>query len=155
MECDKEYFCHLLFYLFDSKKTVATVHWFMSETYSVFALSIETCEYFRRFKSDDFERQKMFRLTKKVWRAEVQALLYENSARTLEELAEALNIGKSTVSNCLHAIEKIQKGGKWISHELFELVIQNRLTFALYCFLVIKRSSFCIKLWPWKMDLLW
>jgi len=30
--------------------------------------------------------------------AELQALLDENSARRLEELAEALNVGKSTVS---------------------------------------------------------
>jgi len=32
---------------------------------------------------------------------ELQALLDENSARTLEELAEALNIGQSTVSDRL------------------------------------------------------
>jgi len=60
---------------------------------------------------------------KKFENAEVQALLDENSTRTLEELAEALNIGKSTVSNRLHAMKK--EGSKWIPHELFELVIQT------------------------------
>jgi len=42
-------------------------------------------------------------------------------------LAEALN-GKLIVSDRLHAMEKIQKEGKWISHELSELTIQNRST---------------------------
>jgi len=39
--------------------------------------------------------------------------LDKNSARTLEELAEALNIDKSTVSDRLYAMERIQKEGKW------------------------------------------
>jgi len=42
----------------------------------------------------------------------LQALLNENSAQTLEELAEALNVGKLTVSDCSHAMRKIQKEGK-------------------------------------------
>jgi len=66
----------------------------------------------------------------------LQALLDENSARTLEELAKALNVGKLIVSNCLHAIGKIQKEDKWISHELSELAGQNRLiicTSLLFC----------------------
>jgi len=37
-----------------------------------------------------------------------------NLDRTLEELAEALNVSKSIVSDCLHAMEKIQKEGKWV-----------------------------------------
>jgi len=44
----------------------------------------------------------------------LQALLDENSTRTLEELAKALNINESTVSDHLYAMGKIQKEGKWI-----------------------------------------
>jgi len=45
--------------------------------------------------------------------AELQVLLNENSARTFEKLnAEALNVCKSTVFDCLHAMGKIQKEGK-------------------------------------------
>jgi len=36
-------------------------------------------------------------------------------------------IDKSIVSNRLHVMKKIQKEGKWILHELFEMTIQNRL----------------------------
>jgi len=39
--------------------------------------------------------------------------------------------------------EEIQKEDKWILHKLSGLAIQNRLTI---CFLVTKRSNFCIKL---------
>jgi len=38
-----------------------------------------------------------------------QVLLDENSARTVEELTEALNVGKSIISDRLYAIEKIFK----------------------------------------------
>jgi len=44
---------------------------------------------------------------KKFEDAELQVLLNENSAWTLEELAEALNVDKSIVSNCLQAVGKI------------------------------------------------
>jgi len=38
-----------------------------------------------------------------------------------------LNVDKSTVSDQLNAMGKIQKEDKWIPHELSELAIQNRL----------------------------
>jgi len=39
----------------------------------------------------------------------LQALLNENSARTLEKLAEALNVDKSAISDHLHTMGNIQK----------------------------------------------
>jgi len=62
--------------------------------------------------------------TKKIRRCRI-ALLDENSARTLEELAEILNVDKSTISDRLHGKIK-KKKSKWISHESSELAIQNR-----------------------------
>ena len=55
-------------------------------------------------------------------------MLDENSLsnQTLEELAKALNVSKSIVYDCLHAIGKIQKESKWVLHELSKLAIQNR-----------------------------
>jgi len=60
------------------------------------------CEYwFRRFKSGDFDLKNTERSgqAKKFQDAELQALLDENSTRTLEELAEALNVSKSIISD--------------------------------------------------------
>jgi len=50
--------------------------------------------------------------SKKFEDAELQALLDENSTQTFEELVKALNVGKSTVSDRLHAMGKIHKEGK-------------------------------------------
>jgi transposase len=117
MERDKDHFRHLLLYCFDSKKTAAEAHRFISETYSKHAPSVKTCEYwYRRFKSGDFDLKDKERSgqPKKFENAELQALLDENSAQTLEELAKALKVDKSTVSDRLHAMGKIQKEGKCV-----------------------------------------
>lgn len=124
MERSKEHFRHLLLYCFDSKKTAAEAHRFISETYSESAPSIKTCEYwYRRFRLNDFclKDKERSGQPKKFEDAELQALLDEDSAQTLQELAEALNVGKSTVSDRLRAMGKIQKEGKWVPHELSEL----------------------------------
>jgi len=74
--------------------------------------------------------------SKKFEDAELQALLDENSAQILEELTKALNVGKLTVSDCLHTIRKIRKESKWIPLELSKLAIQNCLILhfiALHC----------------------
>ena len=93
MECDKEHFCRLL-YCFDSKKTAAEAHRFISETYSEFALSDSTCEYWdsRRFKSGNFDLKDKERSgqLKKFEDTELQALLDENPAQS-SELARKLN----------------------------------------------------------------
>ena len=61
----------------------------------------------------------------------MQALLDENSAQTLQELSAALNVTPMPVSKRLHAMEKIQKEGKWVSHELTENAIANRLNISI------------------------
>jgi len=78
--------------------------------------------------------------------------LVGNSVRTLEELAEALNVDKSIVSDCLHAMGKIQKESKWVNC----LNLKSFNSFALHCFCVTKRSNFYINCnWRRKLNLLW
>jgi len=99
------------------KKTAAEAHRFVSEIYSKSAPSIKTCEYwFRLFKTGNFDLKDKERLgqPKKFEDAELQELLNENLARMLEDLAQILNVGKSTVSDRLHAkMGKIKKEGKY------------------------------------------
>lgn len=40
-------------------------------------------------------------------------------------MAEILNIAQSTISECLHLAERIQKEGKWVPHELKERDIER------------------------------
>jgi len=74
--------------------------------------------------------------TKRVQRYRITG--NENSVWTLQELAEALNVDESTVSNRLYAMGKIQKGSKWVPHELSEMTIQNCLTI---CILLLSRRK--------------
>jgi len=53
---------------------------------------------------------------------------------------------KSTISDHLLVIEKIQKEDKWIPHELFELAIHNHLSICTSLLSCHKKSSF-IKLY--------
>jgi len=50
---------------------------------------------------------------KKFEDTKLQALLNENSTQTLQELSAALNVTPMAVFKRLHAMEKIQKEGKW------------------------------------------
>jgi len=63
-------------------------------------------------------------MPKKFEDVKLQALLDENSARTLEELVEILNVNKSTISDRLR-MEKIKKESKWGFHMNYLNSIQN------------------------------
>lgn len=137
MERNKLFFRHVLLCYFDLKKTAAAVHKLLVEAYSNCAPSERTCqEWFQQFKSGDYDVNDKQRSgqPKKFEDTELQALLDENLAQTLQELSAALNVTPMAVSKCLHvcrcnvnAMEKIQKEGKWVPHELTENAIANRL----------------------------
>jgi len=98
----------LLLYYFDSKKkTAAETHRFISETYSEFAPSVKTCQYWQ-FKSDDFDlkdKECSSQPKKKMPNCIIGWKLGLNAWRI------SWNI-KSTVSGRLHVMRKIQEEGK-------------------------------------------
>ena len=68
----------------------------------------------------DARNEERGRLPKKFRDSELQASLDEDNAQTQQQLADQLNVTREAVSIRLKAMEKIQKVGKWISHELNE-----------------------------------
>lgn len=117
----KEFYRDLLLYYFDSKKNASETHKLLTEVYGDAAPSYTTCKFwFARFKSGDFNVKDKERSgqPKKFEDEELQALLDENSAQSLKELSEALNVGQTTVYDRLHAMGKVPKDGKWIPREL-------------------------------------
>ena len=107
----------VLLHYFISKKTAAESHRILVTVYGEHALSETTCrDWFRRFKSDDFDLSNKDRgkPTKKIEDAELQALLDEDSTQIPKQLAKAFGVDQGIISRCLHAIEKIQKKGKWV-----------------------------------------
>jgi len=122
---------------------------FISETYYETATSIKTYEYWLwRFKSNDFDLKDKEHSgqTKKFEDAESQALLDKNFARMLEELTEALNVDKSTVSNRLYTIQK-KRFKKKVNgfHELSEWAFQNCLIMYTLLLSHHKKIQFCMK----------
>lgn len=64
---------------------------------------------------------------KKFEDTELQAILDEDDTLTQQQMAEALNVARSTISTRLKAMGKIQKCGKWVPHELTERQIENQM----------------------------
>lgn len=56
----------------------------------------------------------------------LQELLDDDPAQTQQQLAEALHVSQETISRCLRAMGKINKLGKWVSHDLNERQIRKR-----------------------------
>ena len=73
---------------------------------------------------------------------ELQALLDENDAQTQQELAEQLGVARSTISDRLKAMGKIQKEAKWVPYELNERQQGNRKTISEMLFARYERKSF-------------
>lgn len=128
-EPNKEHLRHVLIFLFNQKKKAAEAHRILVETYGVHTLSADTCErWFKRFRSGDFDVSDKERENrpKKFEDTELQALLDEDATQTQEMLAEQLNVSRVAISKRLKAMQKIQKVGKWVPHELNERQMENR-----------------------------
>ncbi|KAL6260857.1 hypothetical protein P5V15_008386 [Pogonomyrmex californicus] len=76
---------------------------------------------------------------------ELQALLDINSAQTEKELAEQLGVTQQIISIRLHTMEKVQKEGKWVPHELSEDNKNRRRDTALTLLSGSGKKIFCKK----------
>ena len=151
MEHDKLFFLHMLLYYFDLKKTAT--HKLLVEAYGNCVPSEKIRQkWFQRFKSGDYDVNDKQRSNqpKKCEDTELQALLNENSAQTLQELSRALNVTPMAVSKRLHAMEKIQKEGKWVPHELTENAIANRLNISLFLCSPDRKKKFFVTHCDWR-----
>ena len=96
---------------FHLKETAVGSYSLLVEAYGVhIPVQKNTCKrWFRRFKSGDFDVKDKERpgQPKKLERADLQALLDEDSTQTLKQWAEALILAKSTISERPQASEKI------------------------------------------------
>jgi len=110
-------------------KKAAESHRMLVEAYGEHALGTSQCfEWFKKFKSGDFDvrNEKRGKPPKKFEDSELQALL--DDAQTQQQLADQLNVTREDVSIRLKSMEKLQKMGKWVPHELNERQQENRKT---------------------------
>jgi len=108
-----------LLFCFNLKKSAADSHRMLVEVYGDNALSETTCrDWFRRFNDDNFDLsdKKRENRPRKVEDCQLQALLDDIQSQKM--LAEQLGVSQAAISMRLHAMGKVQKIGKWVSHEL-------------------------------------
>lgn len=110
-----------LLFLFHLKKNASESHRMLVEAYGEeYALSERACrDWFQRFRNGDFDMNDKPRSghPKKFQDEELQALLDVDNTLTQKELAKALHVEQSAISERLHAMGKIRKLGKWIPQE--------------------------------------
>ena len=134
-----------LIFCYHLKKTAAESHRMLVEAYGKHALGKSQCfEWFKQFRSGNFDvrNEERGRPPKKFQDSELQALLDEDDAQTQQQLADQLNVTREAVSIRLKAMEKIQKVGKWVPHELNERQQENRKTTCEMLLARYKRKSF-------------
>ena len=139
---NKEHSRTALIFCFHLKKTAAESYRLLREAYGEHAPSQDTCErWFRRFKSGDFDvaDKEHGKPSKRYEDVELQALLDEDDSQTQKQLAEQLSVSQQAVSNRLR---KIQKVGRWISHELNERQMERRKNICEILLERYKRKSF-------------
>jgi len=87
------------------------------------AVSYTTCKrWYQKFRQGDFslEDEPCAEGPQKIETNELQALLDINSAQIEKEFAEQLGVTQQAISVGLHMMEKDQKEGRWVPHELSE-----------------------------------
>jgi len=84
--------------------------------------------------------------SQKIETNELQALLNINSAQTEKELAEQLGVTQQAISVRLHTMGKVQKKGRWVSHELSEGNQNRRRDIALILLSKFRKKDFLHKI---------
>ena len=119
-------------FLFSFEKTAAESHRLLREAYGRHVPSQDKSgRWFRRFKSGDFDarqegRQGMWKSVKKFEDVHFQALLDEDNSQTQKQLPDQLGVSQQAVSDRPLEMQKIQKTGRCVPHELNDRAMEKR-----------------------------
>ncbi|EZA49217.1 Histone-lysine N-methyltransferase SETMAR [Ooceraea biroi] len=130
MENQKEHFRHILFCYFRKGKNAVQAHKKLSDVYGEDALKLRQCQnWFTKFRSGDFNVKDAPRSGRpiEIDDDKLKALIDSNRRLTTREIAENLNISKSSVENHLKRLGYISKLDIWVRHELKEIHLTERI----------------------------
>ncbi|EZA48646.1 Histone-lysine N-methyltransferase SETMAR [Ooceraea biroi] len=142
MENQKEHFRHILFYYFRKGKNAVQAHKKLSDVYGEDALKLRQCQnWFTKFRSGDFNVKDAPRSGRpiEIDDDKLKALIDSNRRLTTREIAENLNISKSSVENHLKRLGYISKLDISVPHELKEIHLTKRIDI---CDSLLKRVVF-------------
>uniref|UniRef100_A0A0N5CBX7 HTH_48 domain-containing protein n=1 Tax=Strongyloides papillosus TaxID=174720 RepID=A0A0N5CBX7_STREA len=109
----------IMLYEFKRGTNAAKTNQEINGTFGEDLVSLSTVKrWFRKFKegSEDLENEECGRPETVIDNDELRKAVEANPRATVRELAEELNVSKSTISNHLKEIEKTKKLDKWVSH---------------------------------------
>ncbi|XP_026829777.1 histone-lysine N-methyltransferase SETMAR-like, partial [Ooceraea biroi] len=130
MENQKEHFRHILFYYFRKGKNAVQAHKKLCHVYGEDALKLRQCQnWFTNFRSGDVNVKDAPRSGRpiEIDDDKIKALIDSNRRLTTREIAENLNISKSSVENHLKRLGYISKLDIWVPHELKEIHLTERI----------------------------
>src|SRR5271156_2741898 len=126
METDKVHIRHLVLFFFDGGKNATEAARSICEVYGE-VISVRSCqEWYQKFRNGDRSLEDRPRSGRPVTLDNDLLLdhLKQDPRQTTQELAEKLNVGKTTVFEHLISMGKIFKHGIWVPHQLS---INNKL----------------------------
>ena len=115
------------------------------EVYGEHALSETTYkDWFRNFESGDFDlsNKDCGKLPKKIWRCRIACIAERRFNSNPQKLAKVLGVDQGSISRHLHAIEKIQKEGKWVPYEFSKKTVKSEKPLVKFCLNISKESHF-------------
>lgn len=130
MEVSKEHLRHIMLYEYKKGNSAAEATRNIHSVYGKECLNERTCRrWFAKFRSGDFSLEDEDRTGRPVEFDDklLEALLEENPALSVEELAIKLSSNHTTVHRHLQQLGKVPKLGKWVPHELSESNRKSRV----------------------------
>ncbi|XP_013793860.1 histone-lysine N-methyltransferase SETMAR-like [Limulus polyphemus] len=130
MEVSKEHLRHIMRYEFKKRNSAAKTTRNIHSAYGEECLNEKTCRrWFAKFRSGNFSLEDEDRTGRPVEFDDMLlvALLEENPAVSVEELAMKLGSNHTIVHRHLQQRGKVPKLGKWVPHELSEVNRKSRV----------------------------
>ena len=118
-------------YDFKQGKTVTEFYRILSEVYKNDAPSLRQCwRWFQRFQAGDetLEDEERGHNSQIVNNDELRLVVESDPSQTARELAKTFNCSHTTTETHLHAIDKSNRCGRWVSHKLTDDNKATRIT---------------------------
>lgn len=123
-----EHFRHIMLFYFKKGKSAAQTCNKICAVYGEDAVKERVCQkWFARFCSGNFSIQDASR-SERPRSTATKVLVDTNQRYTTSEIADVLQISKSSVGNHLHQLDYISRLDVWIPHELSEAHLIERIS---------------------------
>ena len=141
MEEKKQHFRHIMLYYFKKGKNATEIHKKICAVYGEGAVTDRTCQkWFAKSRAGDFSLDDAPQSGRpvEVDSDQIKTVIENNQRYTTWEIANILNISKSSVENHLHQLGYVNRFDVWVPHKLSEKNLLDRIS---TCDSLLKRNE--------------